>query len=243
MKRWIGLGAAGLLLGIAVPAYGQSWNGTVVCGGNSFNVCASVGVSITGNMVTMNVWNLSGLEGTYSNTLFTKIGFFGSGTAGVTAVSGSLTMTGGTTGNVAPATWQLGSPNNSGGIQLNLATSANGTNSSINNSIASGSAAGLPNGSKMGFWQSYGCDATLPALAGGFTAADPVQIRFQIVGTWDLSQTEMLIMGQNGPGGMSTECITGRNCSSVPEPFTIALLGSGLASMGGLGFLRRRKKA
>jgi hypothetical protein len=242
MNRLTGLIVAGLFGAAVQPAVAQDWNGSVVCGGNAFAVCASVHVSISaGNVVTMDVWNLSGLEGTYANTLFTKIGFYGAGTAGVTA--SNLTMTGGTTGNVAPATWQLESPNNAGGIQLNLTTSANGTSSSINNSIASGCATNLPNGVKMGFWQSYGCNSSLPALEGGFTELGAVRLTFEITGTWDLSQTDMLIMGQNGPDGLSTQCITGENCYVVPEPLTIALLGSGLVSMGGLGMVRRRKQA
>lgn len=243
MNRLTGLLLVGLLGAAVQPAVAQDWNGSVVCGGNAFAVCASVHVSISaGNVVTMDVWNLSGLEGTYANTLFTKIGFYGAGTAGVSAVQGSLSMTGGYTG-VQPAQWQLEDPNNAGGIALNLTTSANGNQSSINNSVASGCATNLPQGVKMGFWQSYGCNSSLPALEGGFTELGAVRITFQITGTWDLSQTDMLIMGQNGPDGLSTQCITGGNCYVVPEPFTIALLGSGLAGVGGVGVFRRRKKS
>jgi hypothetical protein len=235
MKRWVGVAAIGLLFGVAAPASGQGWNGSVVCGGNAFNVCASVSVSVSGGVVTMDIWNLSGLQDTYANTLFTKIGFYGAGTAGVTATQGTLTMTGSTTGSVDPAMWKLEDPNNAGGIALNLTTSANGTSSAINNSVASGCATSLPNGKKMGFWQSGGCSPTAPGQV------DAVRITFQITGDWDLSETEMLIMGQNGPDGLSTQCITGDNCSVVPEPFTIALLGSGLVGIGGVGFLRRRR--
>jgi len=242
MKRLIGVAAIATALGLTSPAAAQDWNGSVVCGGGAFFVCASVQVSVdASNNVTLRIWNLSGLEGTGENAIFTKIGFFGTGTTGVTA--NSIQPTEGLKIGT-PEDWQLGDPNNAGGVELTFATSANGDNSSVDNGIASGCAdpANLPNGAND-FWQSGGCNSGFPALAGGFDPVEPIVVKFKVDGDWDLTNTEMLIMAQNGgdDGELSTQCITGDNCSVVPEPFTIVLLGSGLAGIGGLRLRRRRR--
>ena len=62
-------------------------------------------------------------------------------------------------------------------------------------------------------------------------------------GVWHPTTTNLLIEGQNGPNGMSTECftVTSGNCDTVPEPVTLALLASGLSRLA-LPALRRRRK-
>ncbi|MHC4822335.1 MAG: PEP-CTERM sorting domain-containing protein [Planctomycetota bacterium] len=95
--------------------------------------------------------------------------------------------------------------------------------------------ANLPDGSND-LWQNP-CATGLP----GVNAAGWITMNFQVQGTWDLATTEMLIQGQNGPDGMSTQCITGANCSVVPEPSTVLLLGTGLLGITGFGLRRRRE--
>lgn len=244
------IATAALALVAAAPAWAdgaQSWN---VCGGNAFNTCASVSVSVTGTTVTMRVMNLSGLNGTYGSTVFTSVGLFNVPTAvnAVVPANGLVTgMTGGVRGSDTPSAWRI--RNNTqvgGGVQLDLVGS---TPNGINGGIASNCAAtGTLPGGKNQLWmtENAGCtpgySVTNGSLNGGF-----IQFSFTVSQTWDPSQgTELLVKGQNGPNGASTECITGPNgnCGPlevVPEPITMILLGTGLAGMGGAGVLRRRR--
>lgn len=242
--------ATGALLAWSAPtAHAQiASRDFFVCGGNAFNTCAAVALTVTPTAtsglsdVSMRVWNLSGMNGTFGGTVFTKIGFFNTGAAlalGPLSMSGPVRIRNGTPDT--PAQWQLADPNNAGGVSLELTTSANGTNSSVKNSLAGGcDPASLPGGKKTSLWQNP-CATDFP------TAADAgwITMSFQVQGVWDLQTTEMLIQAQNGPGGLSAQCITAENCASnvVPEPATVFLLATGLLGLAGAGLRRRREDA
>jgi len=236
-KAFVGLMSAAVLAVGAASAEAQTrtWN---VCGGNAFNTCASVVLTVSGQNVTVRVWNLSGFNGTYAGTVFTGVGFENIGTASVNP-SPVPTMTGPVRGSDTPAAWTLSNNTNiGGGIKLDIV----GTSGSVNNGIASGCAAAgqLPGGTNE-LWMN---PCTVPGGSGY------VEISFTVSGTWNVASTYLLVKGQNGPPGAndSTQCITGgdkQNCfdtNVVPEPITIALLGSGLAGIGGVGAFRRRRK-
>src|SRR5437660_6087175 len=242
-----------LVLGLAVLATSaradgsRSWN---VCGGNTFNTCASVNLTVTGTTVTMQVWNLSGTNGTYGGTVFTGVGLFNVPDA-VSAVAGQVTMSGPSrTGDNPSAWWVTNDKQIGGGINLDMVAQSNDGTGAIDNSIANNCLLGaLPNG-KNDLWMNPTCgtgSVTNPGTNGGF-----VVFSFQVTSTWDpdAEGTELLVKGQNGPHGWSTECITGTgknsNCGGggnvAPEPVSMALLGTGLMGLSGVGFLRRRRR-
>lgn len=235
--------ALAALSAAAAPAYAQSGLFWTVCGGNTFNTCAAVDLQVSGTYVTVRIWNLSGFmnTNTYSGTVFTGVGFEDIGN--VEAVAGSLTMTGPARPGDNPLSWVIKNDRQiGGGVKLDVVGS---TEDGVHNSISS--ACGNPDllpGSTVELWQNPCSTWTGPADPGWVT------LNFRITGTWNLSSTYLLVKGQNGPGGASTQCITGgssQNCDwhdfeVVPEPITIVLLGSGLAGIGGAGFIRRRRR-
>ncbi|HKI95662.1 MAG TPA: MYXO-CTERM sorting domain-containing protein [Gemmatimonadales bacterium] len=232
--------AAALAVGASGVARADGFKSWTVCGGNAFSTCAAVTIQVTGTHVTMRAWNLSGLNGTYAATVFTGIGLFNV-PAGVTlAATPNFTMSGPARTGDSPADWAIQTNKQiGGGVNLNLVALSGGTNGSVNNSIASGCAnnAALPGGRNQLYENPCHGDMT--------NLANWVTFSFDVTQTWDPSQgTYLLVKGQNGPNGMSTECITGgtsQNCSVTPEPVTMTLLATGLAGIGGLGFLRRRR--
>ncbi|MEZ4586452.1 MAG: hypothetical protein R2909_08650 [Gemmatimonadales bacterium] len=132
--------------GIAEAASATLYVSRRYCGGDKFATCAAVQVDVTGNFVTIRLWNLSGNTagswGTQTNALtaFNGIGLYNVPPS-VDAVTNTLTTTGpAKPGNSAPAPWVL-SNNGSVGFLIDFAAipPTQGT-TGFRNTIASGCA-------------------------------------------------------------------------------------------------------
>ncbi len=244
--RVVGLLGA-LALVAPTTAFADGFQSYKVCGGFSFTTCAAVQVSVTGSDVSVRIWNLSGntaaTYGTASNagTIFTGIGFYNL-PAGIDAVSGSLTINGPSRPGDTPGQWTV---TNNGRVDFIVDVAARGGGTGANG-ISSGCAvsAQLP-GPSVDLYQNP-CGGNLSSNA------DFVTLSFKISGgTWNPSTSAIVLRGVDGVTGHQVECWTGANplgnpgnCTTVtPEPVTMTLLASGLAGIGGMGFIRRRRKS
>lgn len=236
----------GLALASATPAWANGFQSYRFCGGDTFKTCAAVEITVVGNNVTMKVWNLAGnLGGTYgqaagsnAGAIINGIGFFNV-PAGVQVVTNSLSVSGPVRGTDNPTGWNL---QNFGSVAFSVdyraATSRN------NGGISSGCAtSGQLPGTPPNLYQN-------PCNSDFGNNANWVTFNFQITGgAWDPSTSDISFRAYDGLSNVPTECWTdtspaGRPATCVtvtPEPVTMTLLATGLAGMGGAGFLRRRK--
>lgn len=234
-------------LAVAAPSAGwaSGFQQYKVCGGDTFATCAAVSIDVVGSSVTVRVWNLSGNTAatygtnTWSGTIFNGIGFYNTGS--VSAVLGSLSVSGPARPGDTPGNWKL---KNGGSTGFTMDFNADAAKTG-NHGIASGCATSgqLPSGPDL---------YMNPCNNGLGNVNNYTTFTFQITGSWDPSTSDFALRGINGPGGIgnATECFTGETalggpptCVTVtPEPVTMTLLATGLMGMGGAGFIRRRKQ-
>ncbi len=211
----LGLAVSALAFSAAAPANAAGFDVNPVCGGNNFTTCAAVNLTWSGQTATLTITNL-GANGNanYYNSVFASVG--------LTALPQGYTITSYT----FPAGWTPPPPNDLSG-------------------------AGIPDYVAQ-------TDAANPWPKNGIQVGQTLTFTWTFSGLTDaqIAQVGAAIHGVSGPNGCSTKLAVGpngapiivaadqTNCvpSNVPEPMTMTLLGTGLASMGGMGFLKRRRK-
>jgi hypothetical protein len=204
------------VFGSAASAQSRTWN---VCGGNIFNTCASVILNvISSTVLEVRVQNLSGTNGTFANTVLTAIGFDNLAVTALTPLGnggntyGLTTMSGPSVAGGTPSAWEV--RNNKavgGGLTLDfVGTTANGIASGIASDCAnSGASPALPG---QPLWASYtGCGGS------GYTIANQANNGGWVVFSFstqahaltqaDIDAAVLLVKGQNGVNGQSTELI------------------------------------
>jgi hypothetical protein len=175
--------------------------------------------------IVIQVTNLSGLNGTFANTIFTQIGVWGL-PKNTSLVAGSLKVNGQTS-----TAWQAGVPNGLAGSGIQKVVFGVDTKHGINDGIG----ANTPTTFQFDV-KGLASNAVLDDFAihgqGG-----PNECSTKLVTTNRLPNS-----GESGPGTYDESCgVDGLTGTAVtPEPAAIIMLGSGALGLLGLPGIRRR---
>lgn len=225
----------------------QICGGTAYSGYSGFALCASVNVAVTTgangeHIVTMKIYNLSGQNGSYSGTVFTSLGLENV-VPDIEVLDGTLSVTGPCLENPDGCDyseyWTVYNDKSiGGGIKVDVLAG------SFESKYAIASQCGVDENTTQGHELIFVTDC-IP------DAANFVTLSFHVDADFDPNDPNnpgfLFIKGQNGYDGQSTQCLAGgdqMNCEPtvVPEPLTMTLFGTGLAAMGGMKMLRRRRE-
>jgi hypothetical protein len=251
MHRWFRTVLCGAALAFAPSlATAQSSRSFDVCGGSyqgisSLGFCAAVDVAVdmVNNLptVTMKVWNLSGStaiwDPSYAWSTLVGIGLTNVIPSSANVVNGSLKVVGPCAANPNGCDysqyWAVGNNFWLGGLIIDmLAIDVHG------GGIVSSCDPNNPLITRNPYLYTS-CNRNAPGYA---------TLTFNMTEMFDLADGGDLFLKGQAPSGSMTYCMTGPNlpeCTGItaaPEPGTLLLLGSGLASFGGMGFFRRRRK-
>lgn len=220
MKLLKTLAAAGVIAASTASPAWADWGDltTPICGGGLFATCAAVEVSGGGtNTVTITVVNLGGAVPGNSDAIFEAVGVYNLPAGGTVVI----------TTNNAGADMVAGPGNSLNPLGHEIAAEA----------VAPPTTNGLLVGESVTFTITFAGNITNEQLA-------DLGISLHAISGPNGCSTKLAIEDEGGttfgPPGEERDPACAETV--IPEPITMTLLATGLAGMGGVGFIRRRKK-
>ncbi len=245
----------------SAPAADAYWNQQCTNGGWTFNTCASAHVTVSGNTVTLRIWNLAGMpnSNTFANTGFTAVGLTSLG-SGLTFKNLLAYYPSGT----AYAGWSFatgggGIPGPVGSDGVSISGASDAIYSQYATSIAGNGNPAVTNWGGSGQYGSGYVSFTFQTFITACTTG-PNKVCTDSPTTVSLANAMLGLHAQSGPAGQSTgyECLATSPSSTstqpypcspppppptvVPEPATMILLATGLMALAGADTVRRRRK-